>query len=60
MANAYLLPLRGLDGAGEGGKSCPSRSIFATPCPITVAFFDDEDTTAPGGGTSEADIANAG
>lgn len=28
VANAYLRPLRGLDGAGEGGKLCPSTSTF--------------------------------
>ena len=28
VARAYLRPFRGLDGAGEGGKLCPSRSNF--------------------------------
>lgn len=28
VAKAYFLPLRGLEGAGDGGKSCPSKSIL--------------------------------
>lgn len=27
VANAYFRPLRGVDEAGDGGRSCPSRSI---------------------------------
>lgn len=30
MAKAYLLPLLGLEGVGEGGSRCPSRSICCT------------------------------
>jgi hypothetical protein len=30
VARAYFLPFLGVDGAGDGGKSCPSRSKCAT------------------------------
>lgn len=33
VANAYFLPLRGVEGAGEGGRSCPSRSTFENALP---------------------------
>jgi len=40
VANAYLLPLCGLDGAGEGGKSWPSRSTFCNTFakPLSLPF----------------------
>ena len=33
VAKAYLLPFRGLEGAGDGGRSCPSRSTFEKAFP---------------------------
>lgn len=47
MARAYFLPLRGLEGAGDGGKSFPSKSkslkalpnFPAPPFPISGFFW---------------------
>lgn len=41
VARAYLLPLRGLEGAGEGGRSCPSRSILENALPSDLAVRDE-------------------
>ena len=38
VARAYFLPFRGLEGAGEGGKSCPSRSILRKAFPKPLSF----------------------
>ena len=41
VAKAYLLPFRGLEGAGEGGRSCPSRSMFEKALPRDFAFWGE-------------------
>lgn len=41
VAKAYFLPLRGLEGAGDGGRSCPSRSIFENG--FEVGKFPEEE-----------------
>lgn len=38
VASAYFLPLRGLDGAGDGGKSCPSKSMCEKALLSTLVF----------------------
>lgn len=54
VARAYLLPGLGLDGAGDGGRSCPARSTcgnaFFTALPSLLA------AAAPGGGGPDSDI----
>lgn len=51
VAKAYFLPLRGLEGAGEGGRSCPSRSIFENG--FKIGSFPEEEA---GGPSPEPDI----
>lgn len=41
VANAYFLPLRGLEGAGEGGRLWPSKSIFEKACPRDLGPEDE-------------------
>ena len=43
VARAYFLPLRGLEGAGEGGRSCPSKSILENAFPKALAFDEPEE-----------------
>ena len=50
---AYLRPIRGLDGAGDGGRLWPSRSILENAFPSALAL---EASLPPGGGADE-DIA---
>lgn len=38
VASAYFRPVLGLDGAGDGGKSCPSRSMCAKALLSTLVF----------------------
>lgn len=38
VARAYFLPVWGLDGAGDGGRSCPSRSMCAKALLSTLVF----------------------
>ena len=38
VASAYFRPVRGLDGAGEGGRLCPSRSMCAKALLSTLVF----------------------
>ena len=54
VENAYFRPLRGDDGAGDGGRSLPSRSIFANILfseglerPSCDSGGDPEDIVAP-------------
>ncbi len=47
VAKAYFLPVRGLEGAGEGGKSCPSKSILAKALFKDVPFEEEELDPAP-------------
>lgn len=57
VARAYLLPALGLDGAGDGGRSCPARSTcgnaFFTALPSFPAVAA---AVAPGGGGPDSDI----
>ncbi len=39
VASAYFLPLRGLEGAGDGGRLCPSRSRVEKTFPSPFGFF---------------------
>jgi hypothetical protein len=39
VASAYRLPFLGLDGAGEGGRSWPSRSTWAKALARTFALL---------------------
>ena len=41
VASAYFLPLLGLDGAGDGGRSCPSRSTCPKALLSTLVFGVD-------------------
>ncbi len=41
VARAYLFPFRGLEGAGEGGRSWPSRSNLGTALPKAFAERDE-------------------
>ena len=36
VASAYFFPFRGLDGAGDGGRLCPSRSVWERAFGIDV------------------------
>jgi len=38
VAMEYCLPDLGLDGAGEGGRSCPSRSTCARALPRALSL----------------------
>lgn len=59
VARAYLLPALGLDGAGDGGRSCPARSTcgnaFFTALPSFPAAAAAV-AVAPGGGGPDSDI----
>jgi len=49
VARAYLLPLRGLDGAGEGGRSWPSKSTLENALPRLFAVAKELDpASSPG------------
>ena len=53
------MPLRGLEGAGDGGRSCPSKSILETALPRD--FVDCENPSAgspPGRSDVKLDILN--
>ena len=41
VAKAYFLPFRGLEGAGEGGRSWPSKSSFEKAFPRPFDFLGD-------------------
>ena len=41
------MPFRGLEGAGEGGRSWPSRSIFEKALVKGLPFEDEEPDPAP-------------
>ena len=41
VARAYLFPLRGLEGVGEGGRSWPSRSNLGIALPKASADRDE-------------------
>ena len=41
VASAYLFPFRGLEGAGEGGRSWPSRSNLGIALPKAFAERDE-------------------
>ena len=57
VARAYLLPLRGLDGAGEGGRSWPSISIPEKALPNDLALLVALCTElSPGSLGAEVDI----
>ena len=47
VAKAYFLPLRGLEGAGEGGRSCPAKSIFEKALFRDLPFEEEELGSAP-------------
>jgi hypothetical protein len=51
VAIAYFRPLRGLEGAGEGGKLWPSKSSFEKAFPMPLELPD-----GPPGGGAELDI----
>jgi hypothetical protein len=38
VASAYFRPVRGLDSAGDGGRSCPSKSMCAKALLSTLVF----------------------
>jgi len=42
VAKAYFLPLRGLDEAGVGGKSWPSKSMSWRALPSPLSFLPRE------------------
>jgi len=57
VAKAYLLPLRGLEGAGEGGRSCPSRSSLEKALPSDFPASDELDAASlPFRSSAEPDI----
>lgn len=56
MARAYFLPLRGLEGAGEGGRSWPSRSMCCRRLLIGFVSSEGAEPFGPGG----VDITAAG
>ena len=59
VANAYLFPFRGLEGAGEGGRSWPSRSSLATALPKAFAERDEPGSKSwPGFSGGKSDILN--
>ena len=41
VAKAYLLPFRGLEGAGDGGRLCPSKSILEQALPRDLADCEE-------------------
>lgn len=45
VASAYRRPVRGLDGAGDGGKLCPAKSTCENG--FFSAFLGSVDDTAP-------------
>lgn len=47
VAKAYFLPLRGLEGAGEGGKLWPSKSILEKALFKDLPFEEEELDSAP-------------
>lgn len=49
VAKAYLLPFRGLEGAGDGGRSCPSKSILEKALPKSLVGCEDSSIGAPPG-----------
>ena len=49
VAKAYLLPVRGLDGAGDGGRSCPSISILEKALPRCLVDCEDSSPGSPPG-----------
>lgn len=61
VASAYLFPLRGLEGAGEGGKSCPSRSILEKALPRDGVALGELDCAAlPEGPAPGLDMVTCG
>ena len=51
VAKAYLLPFRGLEGAGDGGRSCPSKSILEKALPRDLVDCEDASAGSPPGGS---------
>ena len=47
VAIAYRFPLRGLEGAGEGGKSWPSKSTLENAFPKDFTGPEDVDSELP-------------
>lgn len=41
VAKAYLFPFRGLEGAGDGGRSCPSKSTLEKALPRDLVDCED-------------------
>ena len=59
VARAYLFPFRGLEGAGEGGRSWPSRSNLATALPKAFPERDELGSNSWSGFSGgESDILN--
>lgn len=49
VAKAYLLPFRGLEGAGDGGRSCPSKSILEKALPRYLVDCEGSSFGSPPG-----------
>ena len=47
VAKAYLLPFRGLEGAGDGGRSCPSRSVLEKALPSDFLVCEGPSAESP-------------
>lgn len=64
VARAYRRPVRGLDGAGDGGRLCPSRSTcgkaFFSTFVVVAAAAVLESATPLEASDPDADIAAAG